>query len=366
MDFCGKDKRYVDQPQQFDPLFPTSGGPEARDNIFNQFQGYLPDWLKTGDQSYQGAKNAANDPAWAAIQQNAANTGAGNWLQGNQGFNDIWNQYRTGANANSDVSQNTLQGEYLKPTPRGLDIDSWRPNQTTNRTVAGNYLHSSPQATANVDPMLAGIRNRAQAEAADTGANIRSQYSRAGMNFSTGNQQAEQAARAAASSRANETEAATRFAAQKAADDQKFQGYQAERGRQATAASTEDMAKRNRASQLAANYGIERSYQNQAGTSATDAARRAAEIEAAGRTSNYGQERLFQNNAASQLTQAHANPLQFLNSANSGNMATLQQIAQIVQGLAGGGQIATPNSTIVRQPGVYDYGLATMGAVANL
>jgi hypothetical protein len=366
MTFCGKDKRYVDEPRQFDPLFPGSGGPEARSEIFDTFKGYLPEWLKTGDQSYQGAKDAAADPAWASIRNNAAQTGAGAYLGGNGTFNDIWNQYRGGANSQSGVTQKTIDGGYLNQTPKGLDENSWRPNSVTSRTLSGNYLYSSPQATANVDPMLAGIRNRAQSEAADAGANIRSQYGRAGMSFSTGNQQAEQAAKAAASSRSNETEAATRYAAQRAADDQKFQGYQAERGRQASAATAEDMAKRNRASQQAANYGIERSYQNQAGTSATDAARRAAEVEAASRTSNYGSERLMQNNAASQLAQAHSNPLQFLNSANSGNMATLQQIAQIVQGLSGGGQIATPNSTIVRQPGVYDYGLATLGAVGNL
>ena len=366
MTFCGKDKRYVDEPKQFDPLHPGSGGQEARDEIFKAYQGYLPDWLKSGEQSFQRANAAANDPGWAAVRNNAAQTGAGTYLGGTRGYNAMWDGYRGGANAQSGVTQKTMQGGFLNQTPRGLDAGSWRPNQETSKTLQGSYLHSSPQATANVDSALAGIRQRAGAEAADQGSNIRSDYNRAGIGFSTASQQADQANRAAASARANETEAATRFAAQQAADQQKFAGYQAERGRQSNAAQTEDAAQRNRNSQIASNYGVERAYQNQAGTSATDAARRAAEFETASRAENYGQERLFQNNAGSQLSQALANPLQFLNQAASGSQGTLAQIAQVVQGLAGGGQIATPNSTIVRQPGVYDYGLATLGAVGSL
>lgn len=373
MTFCGKDKKYTDNPQQFDPLgrdatgnnMGSTGGPEARDAIFNSFQGYLPDWLKTGEQATQGFKDAAANPAWQQMQGVAQQTGAGAYLGGNGAYNDIWSQYKPGANSQSGVTQKTMQGDYLRQTPQGLNARDWRPNDVTSKTLQGGYLYSAPQATSNVDPMLAGIRNRANAEASDAGANIRSQYSRAGLGFSTGNQQAEQAAHAAAGARSNETEAATRYAAQQAADQQKFQGYEAERARQAGAATTEDAANRNRNSQIAANYGVERAYQNQAGSSATDAARHAADVEASSRAGNYGQERMYQNNAASQLNAALSNPLQYLNSSNSGNMATMSQIAQIVQGLAGGGQIATPNSTIVRQPGVYDYGLATLGAVGN-
>jgi hypothetical protein len=100
----------------------------------------------------------------------------------------------------------------------------------TQNTLAGKYLDAAPKLTANVDPMLAGVRQRGQAEAADTNANIRSGFSRAGMGFSTGNQQAEQANSAAASARSNETEAATRLSAQQAAEQARLQSYLAERG----------------------------------------------------------------------------------------------------------------------------------------
>jgi hypothetical protein len=96
----------------------------------------------------------------------------------------------------------------------------------------------------------------------------------------------------------------------------------------------------------------ERGYQNAAGQASDSAAQRAAELEAGSRAGQYGQERMLQTNAASQLSSAYSNPLNYLAQSGAPELGTMQQIAQIVQGLAGNGQIATPNSTIVKQPGV--------------
>lgn len=374
MNFCGSDKTYTDQPQQFDPLGHAAngsnqgatGGPEARNAIFNTFGNYLPQWLQTGNQATDLAKNASAAPAWGQLQQNAGANAAGQYLGGSQQFNDIFSQFQNAMKGSqSPATQNTVNGTYLNQTPTGLDQQSWRPNQQTLQTMQGAYLNSAPQMTTNVDPAIAAMRQSAGREAANQNAAIQSNYAKSGLGFSTGNQQAQMANRAAGTAQANETEAATRLAAQQAADAQKFQGYEAERGRQTSAAQTEDAAQRARLGLLAQNYGQERGYQNTAGNSATDAARQAAALEATSRTGNYTTERANQNNAASTLADAYNNPINYLNQSNAGNMSTLSQIAQVVQGLAGGGQIATPNSTIVRQPGIYDYGLATAGAVAN-
>lgn len=374
MKFCGSDKKYTDTPQWFDPLGPdasgstsgSTGGPEAREALFNSFQGYMPEWLKTGDAASAASTAAANDPAWKQLQNNAGKVASGLFLNGTQGFNDIFSNYRNAAGQQSGVTQDTLAGNYLKQNPTGTDARSWQGNDVTNKTLSGAYLNSSPQATANVDPMLAGVRRRGQAEAADNNAAIQSSFNRAGMGFSTANQQAQQANNAAASARSGETEAAARLAAQQAADQQKFAGYQAERGIQSQAANAENAANRQRLGLQAANYGNERGYQQQAGL-ATDAAKQqAAALEASSRANNYGQERTYQQNAAQQLSQAQSAPINYLNTANQGNINTLQQVAQIVQGLAGNGQIATPQSTVVKQPGVYDYALGTLGAVSSV
>jgi hypothetical protein len=68
----------------------------------------------------------------------------------------------------------------------------------------------------------------------------------------------------------------------------------------------------------------------------------------------------------SQLSSAYSNPLNYLAQSGAPELGTMQQIAQIVQGLAGNGQIATPNSTIVKQPGAYDYALGTVSALGSL
>lgn len=374
MDFCGSDKKYTDTPQWFDPLGKASngstasptGGPEARSNIFNYIAGNTENWDQQGKNASNALQAAGNDPAWAALRSEAAKTGSGGYLAGSPAFDQIFANYRNAAGQKSGVTQNTLAGDYVGQNPTGTGARENRGGTVTQQTLAGKYLNSAPQLTANVDPMLAGVRARGQAEAADANANVRSSLSRAGMGFSTANQQAETANAAAATARSNETDAATRLNAQQTAEQARLNAYLAERGIQAQASGAEDAANRATNAIKAQNYMQERGYQNAAGAASDSAAQRAAELEAGTRSGQYGQERALQSNAASQLSGAYANPLNYLAQSSTPQLSTMSQIAQIVQGLAGNGQIATPNSTIVKQPGVYDYALGTLGAVSSI
>ena len=109
----------------------------------------------------------------------------------------------------------------------------------------------------------------------------------------------------------------------------------------------------------------ERGIQANTGASEQEAARNAALASLTARLQNYGQERQYQQNAGSQAEQAYAPLLNYLGAIPNASLGGLQQIAQILQGLAGGGQIATPNSTIVRQPGAWDYTLQGLNTVAK-
>lgn len=160
MSFCGgKTKQYTDNPKWFDPLGPagTTGGAEQRARIFGEMSLAAPKMFDDAQASATRARRAANDPAWGQARQYATQL---------------------------------LQGKYLSGSPQ-LD-------------AAMNALHS-----------------RAAASAADQEARTQANWGRAGMGFSTANQQAAQANRAAATAQANATEAATRL-----------QNYQTERGYQ--------------------------------------------------------------------------------------------------------------------------------------
>jgi hypothetical protein len=66
------------------------------------------------------------------------------------------------------------------------------------KTAGGSYLSGSPQLKAQLDANY----NRALSASADQDARIRSQFARSGMSFSTANQQAQEANRAAAAGQA--------------------------------------------------------------------------------------------------------------------------------------------------------------------
>lgn len=409
--FCSKDKQYTDSPQWFDNLGPNqqgqhapTGGPEARSRIFDYLGNYAPQLQQDSDRTAGALSNAANDPAWGTIAQNARDSAGGQWLGGGQAFNDALSNFSQQQSQLDPTYAATLRGDFTGQSVPTVANSSFRatqpgvndalarlrnetanPSKVTQDTLSGRYLNSTPGL--DVGGAVGAARRANSAEAADTGANIRSQFARAGMGFSTAQSQAEQANRAAASARSDEMDTGLRLAA----DQQRAQAYQAERALQANAAGNEDAAQRalgtfgagarisadqfdqnvaaGRDTQerglQGANYMQERGIQNQAAQDNQGAKRDASTLEATARLGNYGKERESQQNAAQTLAAAQAAPLQYLSQIPSQYIAPIQQISQIIQGLAGNGQIATPQSTIVRQPGIWDQMLSGVGAVAG-
>lgn len=150
----------TDKPQWYDPLgpasigangqqtFTTTGGVPLRDQVFN----------------YLG--NATN-----SLQNNASHLNA------------------MGASAAADPGFTSAAA-------------------LARRNINGDYLHGSPE----FDAAMNAARTRTMADASDADARIQQQYGRAGMGWSTANQQARQANRSATAARAGETEAAARGA----------------------------------------------------------------------------------------------------------------------------------------------------------
>lgn len=133
-------------------------------------------------------------------------------------------------------------------------------------TARGDYLNGSPQ----LDTAIAKMRSANQAEGANAAANIRSQFERNGLNWSTANQQAQQAQQAGATAQSDAAEAAARL-----------QNYQTERGYQMTAPGV--------------------------------------------------------------LSEATSTPLNYLQLQDMAKLVPLSQMAQIIAGLAGQGQIQKPD-----------------------
>jgi len=251
----GSDKQYTDKPQWFDPLGPDAagkqsptGGPEQRAGIYSQISSLYPQAQQSSQQLVTGLKTASQDPGFAA---------------------------------GADQARKTINGGYLGGAPEF--------NQALSKFQAGT------------GKAVSAVKQGALASSVDSTADMRSRFGRAGLGFSTGNEQAAQATQAAGAARANE---------------------------------------------LGANI--------QQG---------ANQMEANARTQNYGQERMIQQQGTKQLQDANAAPLQYLSQIPSSLYAPSATQAQIVSGLSGGGPIATPQSNIVRQPGVYDYALGTLGAM---
>lgn len=116
----------------------TGQGRQQRSNIYGQLNQDQPG-IQQGTQNYvQGLQSAAANPGWAAAQKSASDTASGAYLGGSP----------------------QLQGQ-----------------------LNANY-------------------NRALSASADQDARIRSQFARSGMGFSTANQQAQEANRAAAAGQA--------------------------------------------------------------------------------------------------------------------------------------------------------------------
>lgn len=177
-----------------------------------------------------------------------------------------------------------------------------------SKNLNGQYLNPSPALTnalaetrrAN-DTSLAATRAATLADMSGQQAATRAASQRNGVSFGTGAQQAQDAQQAAVLGNLS-------------------------RGEQSSKASVAA----NEANQLAENYARERGYQTSASAMAPGLAS--------------GQASLLQ-----------SVPGQYY--------GPLTQSAEIVRGLAGGGQAVQP--TISREPGVYDYALQTAGAVSG-
>lgn len=410
-EICDSQERRTDKPQWYDPLGPNAkgqlqgptGGPEWRNYIYGQMGGMQPALQAISKETAGRAYGAANDPGWGALANNARSNAAGDWLGGGSAFNSALQNFSQTANqAPNQAYADTLAGNFttrqlpqgpqrsFQPTSRAtesalgrLGDQTGQANAVTQGTLAGRYLNAGPRINAN--EISGAIRQRAGAEAADTGANIRSSFGRAGMGFSTANQQAQQANQAASSARANELESQTRFAA----DQSNLDAYGRERALQAGAAVNEDAAQRalgmfgaqsrigadqfdqginaGRDAQerglQAENYGRERMMQQQTSMDDAGAKRDANAYETGARIQNYGAERAYQNNAAQQLSAALGNPLQYLSQIPSTFMGPLSQVAQMVQGLSGGGPMQTAQSQFYKDEGILNGVMGGMGAL---
>ncbi len=179
-----------------------------------------------------------------------------------------------------------------------------------NRTIKGEFLTSNPylekslaDSRGQLDTGLNSMRRRSMADLSGAQAGAQGNYARSGLSYSTANTQGDQASKAAMLAGLGDSEAQARAA-----------------------------------------------------QSATESGARLA---------NYTSERGAQERAPAMLEMATGTPLNYLSALPQLNALPAQQAAQIVQGLAGGGPIATPQSTITRQPGVVDYALGFTSAMGQ-
>lgn len=157
MGFCDSGQSQTNKGQYIDPLGPTSigphgravyaptGAPQMRTQLFNYLGQYQPAMNAAGQSYASGLQSAAANPGWA----------------------------------------------------QAADL--------ANKTMAGDYLHGSPE----LDAAMTANTRQAMASAADSGARIKSQMGMNGMGFSTANQEAQQANTASAAANAANTNAQT-------------------------------------------------------------------------------------------------------------------------------------------------------------
>lgn len=121
---------------------------------------------------------------------------------------DVFNAFGQKNSVNSQGVANRNQVEAALPgvTTQASQIGNAGSSSTANLaqdTINGNYLNGSPALWNQYNNIL----NQAGRQSADSNKNIQSQFNRAGMNFSTANQQAQQANTAANLSNATSTAA---------------------------------------------------------------------------------------------------------------------------------------------------------------
>lgn len=135
--------------------------------------------------------------------------------------------------------------------------------------------------------------------------------------------------------------------------------------RRAGGAQAANAAAQTRSQFARAGMGMSTAHQQaeQATRAAATAATDTAETQA--RLQNYLSERAAQQAGAGALREATGVPLEYLAAVPEAQRAGLAQEAEIVQGLTGGGQVATPSSTMVKQPGAFDYAAVVANTAAS-
>lgn len=275
-----------------------------RTSIFDQIKGLTGQFGADSDALSGALRSAASDPGFAVAQGNARDNAYGRYLNGGPALNNILSRFQKDQSSTIDP--------------------------TFARTLSGGFVNEG--IPGGVDKMVGAMRQRGSAEAGDTAANIQSDFNRAGLGFSTGNTQALAANRAAATARSDENEAAIRAQ---------------ERALQAT----------NRMS--------ERQMQNQVASQRQQGLQDDNRFITSAKTQNYGTERAYQNNAGNQLANTQAPALNYLTQTSNAYLAPMSQIASIIQGLAGGGQIATPRTQVYEEKGWMNDVLGGVGALAG-
>lgn len=440
--FCDSSGSHTDNPFVFRPFY-SDVATQGADTNLAAWQNLWPQMGSDAGAYRYKAQQAANDPGWGQAAANARTDMSGANLNGTDAWKKImgdWDNSQTGytkaevggAYLNPQIAfgnpetNATMRGNFLNGLPAATDANrttdattaraldylksqAGNPNLVTQKTLNGDYLNSAPREEFNLDPAMAAMRRSNQAEAADSTANTRSQFARAGMGLSTANQQADQATRAAASARSSESESQARTQAQMESERQKVQSYLAERGIQANAAQGEDAAQRQmgefgagarintgqfdtsnalardnreRAAQVG-NYMAERGFQNQAGqnlenqtaqnylqerslqSKAGQSEQGAARQKLAAETANYGQERAYQENAPGNLAASQSMPLGYLGNMDSGYTNALSQWANALKTAGGGQMLGQPSSQLTSEKGWYNDVLSGIGTLAG-
>jgi len=158
--------------------------------------------MSYGSTSYKKYQPKVYDPLGAASQFGKGGKPTPGWTGAIPMRSDIFNllsSYRPQAQEGA--------ADVAAAARSGAANPGWNAASTlASDQLAGKYLSGSPQFNAGIDAMRAAAQN----EAADNAANIRSGFARNGVGFGTANQQAEQANAAAATAKANQTEAGAR------------------------------------------------------------------------------------------------------------------------------------------------------------
>src|ERR1017187_6699903 len=69
------------------PRYGATGGPQMRSDVFSYLQNYMPQMTQAGNQYASALQSAASNPGWAGAAQNAQNNISGKYLNGSPELN---------------------------------------------------------------------------------------------------------------------------------------------------------------------------------------------------------------------------------------------------------------------------------------